>query len=91
MESSAGFEPTTPRLGIWCSIQLSYGVARSGYTPVPLFPKSKRRGPCGTAPSNILQKVEAAPWPYLPVDLLPIFVAMYITAAAVELLQGGIL
>ena len=21
----AGFEPTTPRLGIWCSIQLSYG------------------------------------------------------------------
>lgn len=21
---SAGFEPTTPRLGIWCSIQLSY-------------------------------------------------------------------
>ncbi|MBL8326289.1 MAG: UDP-N-acetylglucosamine 1-carboxyvinyltransferase [Rubrivivax sp.] len=25
---------------------------------------------------NILQKVEAAPWPYLPVDLLPIFVAL---------------
>jgi UDP-N-acetylglucosamine 1-carboxyvinyltransferase len=24
----------------------------------------------------ILQKVEAAPWPYLPVDLLPIFVAL---------------
>jgi hypothetical protein len=22
--SSAGFEPTTPRLGIWCSIRLSY-------------------------------------------------------------------
>jgi hypothetical protein len=21
----AGFEPTAPRLGIWCSIQLSYG------------------------------------------------------------------
>jgi UDP-N-acetylglucosamine 1-carboxyvinyltransferase len=25
---------------------------------------------------NILQKVEAAPWPYVPVDLLPIFVAL---------------
>ena len=25
---------------------------------------------------NILQKVEAAPWPYLPVDLLPIFIAL---------------
>ena len=24
MVFSAGFEPTTPRLGIWCSIQLSY-------------------------------------------------------------------
>ncbi len=23
--SPAGFEPTAPRLGIWCSIQLSYG------------------------------------------------------------------
>ncbi len=22
--SSAGFEPTAPRLGIWCSIRLSY-------------------------------------------------------------------
>ncbi|WP_310383350.1 UDP-N-acetylglucosamine 1-carboxyvinyltransferase [Roseateles sp.] len=29
---------------------------------------------------NILQKVEAAPWPYLPVDLLPIFVALGIRA-----------
>lgn len=26
--------------------------------------------------SNILQKVEAAPWPYVPADLLPIFVAL---------------
>lgn len=26
--------------------------------------------------SHILQKVEAAPWPYLPVDLLPIFIAL---------------
>lgn len=25
---------------------------------------------------NMLQKIEAAPWPYLPVDLLPIFVAI---------------
>lgn len=29
---------------------------------------------------NILQKVEAAPWPYLPVDLLPIFVALGVRA-----------
>ncbi|MEL4177303.1 UDP-N-acetylglucosamine 1-carboxyvinyltransferase [Roseateles sp. PN1] len=29
---------------------------------------------------NILQKVEAAPWPYVPVDLLPIFVALGIKA-----------
>ncbi|CAN5217621.1 UDP-N-acetylglucosamine 1-carboxyvinyltransferase [soil metagenome] len=29
---------------------------------------------------NILPKVEAAPWPYLPVDLLPIFVALGIKA-----------
>jgi UDP-N-acetylglucosamine 1-carboxyvinyltransferase len=30
--------------------------------------------------SNILQKVEAAPWPYVPADLLPIFVALGIRA-----------
>lgn len=30
--------------------------------------------------SNILQKVEAAPWPYLPVDLLPIFIALGVRA-----------
>lgn len=29
---------------------------------------------------NILQKVEAAPWPYLPVDLLPIFIALGVRA-----------
>jgi UDP-N-acetylglucosamine 1-carboxyvinyltransferase len=30
--------------------------------------------------SHILQKVEAAPWPYLPVDLLPIFIALGVRA-----------
>ncbi len=30
--------------------------------------------------SNILQKVEAAPWPYVPVDLLPIFVTLGVRA-----------
>lgn len=30
--------------------------------------------------ANVLQKVEAAPWPYLPVDLLPIFVALGVRA-----------
>lgn len=29
---------------------------------------------------NILPKIEAAPWPYLPVDLLPIFVALGVKA-----------
>ena len=29
---------------------------------------------------NILTKVEAAPWPYLPVDLLPIFIALGVKA-----------
>lgn len=29
---------------------------------------------------HILQKVEAAPWPYLPVDLLPIFIALGVRA-----------
>ncbi|RDI00441.1 UDP-N-acetylglucosamine 1-carboxyvinyltransferase [Caldimonas thermodepolymerans] len=30
--------------------------------------------------SHMLQKVEAAPWPYLPVDLLPIFIALGVRA-----------
>lgn len=29
---------------------------------------------------NVLQKIEAAPWPYLPVDLLPIFIALGVKA-----------
>jgi UDP-N-acetylglucosamine 1-carboxyvinyltransferase len=29
---------------------------------------------------HLLQKVEAAPWPYLPADLLPIFVALGVCA-----------
>jgi UDP-N-acetylglucosamine 1-carboxyvinyltransferase len=29
---------------------------------------------------NILTKVEAAPWPYMPVDLLPIFIALGVKA-----------
>ena len=28
LATPAGFEPATPRLGIWCSIQLSYGACR---------------------------------------------------------------
>ena len=30
--------------------------------------------------SNVLTKVEAAPWPYFPVDLLPIFIALGVCA-----------
>ena len=41
-----------------------------------LQPRARGGGPLRVRPpitSNILQKVEAAPWPYAPVDLLPIF------------------
>jgi UDP-N-acetylglucosamine 1-carboxyvinyltransferase len=40
---------------------------------------AKAPGPMKIAPpftAYILPKVEAAPWPYLPVDLLPIFIAL---------------
>ena len=30
---------------------------------------------------NVLPKIEAAPWPYLPVDLLPIFIALGVRAS----------
>ena len=30
--------------------------------------------------THMLQKIEAAPWPYLPVDLLPIFIALGVRA-----------
>jgi UDP-N-acetylglucosamine 1-carboxyvinyltransferase len=30
--------------------------------------------------TNLLQKIEAAPWPYFPVDLLPVMVAMAVRA-----------
>lgn len=30
--------------------------------------------------ANVLPKIEAAPWPYLPVDLLPIFIALGVKA-----------
>ena len=40
---------------------------------------------------NILQKIEAAPWPYLPVDLLPIFVALGVKAAGQrDVLEQGL-
>lgn len=41
--------------------------------------RSSRPGPLQVQTpftSNVLTKIEAAPWPYLPVDLLPIFIAL---------------
>ena len=42
------------------------------------FGRRTRRGPLKVVHRSppILPKVEAAPWPYLPVDLLPIFIAL---------------
>lgn len=31
LASPAGFEPAAPRLGIWCSILLSYGEAAGAF------------------------------------------------------------
>ena len=45
--------------------------------------RARRDGPlCVRKPftPNILTKIEAAPWPYLPVDLLPIFIALGVRA-----------
>jgi len=44
---------------------------------------AKRHGPLEIRQpftQNILPKIEAAPWPYFPVDLLPIFAALCVTA-----------
>ncbi len=43
------------------------------------FSRAHLNGPLkvrSTLTANLLQKVEAAPWPYVPADLLPIFVAL---------------
>ncbi|HEY9217408.1 MAG TPA: UDP-N-acetylglucosamine 1-carboxyvinyltransferase [Phenylobacterium sp.] len=45
----------------------------NGWSKVHANGGLKIRAPFTT---HILQKVEAAPWPYLPVDLLPIFIAL---------------
>jgi UDP-N-acetylglucosamine 1-carboxyvinyltransferase len=45
--------------------------------------RARVAGPLKVRPpftANILQKVEAAPWPYVPADLLPIFIALGVRA-----------
>ncbi|MDM0122906.1 UDP-N-acetylglucosamine 1-carboxyvinyltransferase [Variovorax arabinosiphilus] len=45
--------------------------------------RARRTGPLKVQTpftSNVLTKVEAAPWPYFPVDLLPIFIALGVRA-----------
>ncbi|MEO8805785.1 MAG: UDP-N-acetylglucosamine 1-carboxyvinyltransferase [Burkholderiaceae bacterium] len=47
------------------------------------FSRARLSGPLKVRPTltaNMLQKVEAAPWPYVPADLLPIFVALCVRA-----------
>lgn len=46
---------------------------RDGYSRAHVNAPLKVRQPFT---ANVLQKVEAAPWPYVPADLLPIFVAL---------------
>lgn len=50
---------------------------KDGYSRAHVNGPLKVRQPFTT---NILQKVEAAPWPYVPADLLPIFVALGVRA-----------
>ena len=57
-----------------------FGVAlehRDGFSCAHVSGPLKVRPPFT---ANILQKVEAAPWPYVPADLLPIFVALGVRA-----------
>lgn len=57
-----------------------FGVAlehRDGFSRAHVRGPLQVRAPFTT---NILQKVEAAPWPYVPADLLPIFVALGVRA-----------
>jgi UDP-N-acetylglucosamine 1-carboxyvinyltransferase len=47
------------------------------------FSRAHVSGPLKVRPTltaNLLQKVEAAPWPYVPADLLPIFIALGVRA-----------
>ncbi|MEO8057790.1 MAG: UDP-N-acetylglucosamine 1-carboxyvinyltransferase [Burkholderiales bacterium] len=47
------------------------------------FSRAHTSGPLKIRPTlttNLLQKVEAAPWPYVPADLLPIFIALGVRA-----------
>jgi UDP-N-acetylglucosamine 1-carboxyvinyltransferase len=57
-------------------------VRRDRHAPRRLVARGTRRPAARAASvaSNILTKVEAAPWPYLPVDLLPIFIALGVRA-----------
>jgi UDP-N-acetylglucosamine 1-carboxyvinyltransferase len=50
---------------------------RDGFSRAQVSGPLKVRTPFTT---NILQKVEAAPWPYVPADLLPIFIALGVRA-----------
>ena len=50
---------------------------KDGWSSARIDGKLKVREPFT---SNILTKVEAAPWPYVPADLLPIFVALGVRA-----------
>ena len=50
---------------------------KDGYSSARIDGTLKIREPFTT---NILTKVEAAPWPYVPADLLPIFIALGVRA-----------
>jgi UDP-N-acetylglucosamine 1-carboxyvinyltransferase len=57
-----------------------FGLAVShsdGWSRIASAPKLRVQRPFTT---HMIQKVEAAPWPYVPADLLPIFIALGIQA-----------
>ena len=45
MARLAGFEPATPRLGIWCSILLSYGTNKPSLSSLHLIIADERVAP----------------------------------------------
>lgn len=90
MASPAGFEPTAPRLGIWCSIRLSYGD--TGDCLAHCVARRHRAAPHRPSPTNGLlrrssPKLPPGPWPHRKTMSSPnenSLVRMAVTSASVS-------